>query len=107
MIKKGTPRSTYKQTALKVIFDEITRNLLPDNNEYYIQHISGSLTVALKKELSTKKMNIISDNDEEDEVQITKKKPQHPRDRLRYYAPFKVRKFESLFYKILHVFKKL
>ena len=44
----------------------------------------GSLTLALKKEPLTKKINIISYNVEEEEVQITKKKSQHSRDRLKW-----------------------
>ena len=57
-----------------MIHNEVTRNVPPDSNEYYIQHVSASLIVALKKELSTKKMNIINDIDEEEEKEITKKK---------------------------------
>ena len=56
------------------MYNEVTRNGPPDNNEHYIQHLSASLIVALKKELSTKKMSIINDIDEEEEKQITKKK---------------------------------
>ena len=89
MAKKSTPTLKGKQTTLDVIYDEVTRNLPPENDEYYIQHAPRSLTVALKKESSTKKINIIGDNDEKEETHITaqhkniKKNPQHPRDRLK------------------------
>lgn len=55
-------------TTLDVIYFEVTRKIPPNNNEYYIQHLPGSLTVALKKEPETEKINIINDIDEEEEM---------------------------------------
>ena len=68
---------------MNVTYNRVTWNLPPDNDKYYIQQIPGSLTVDLEKDPSMEKVNIISVNDKEEEVQITKKKPQLPRDGLK------------------------
>lgn len=71
------------QTTLDVTYNRVTRNLPPDNDKYYIQQIPGSLTVDLQTDPSMEKVNIINVNNKEEEVQITKKKPQLPRDSLK------------------------
>lgn len=62
-----------RQAALGVKYNKVIWNLPPETDEYYIQQVLGSLTMAFKKESSTKKINISSYNNGEEEVQVTNK----------------------------------
>lgn len=48
-----------RHTTLGLKYDEVMRNLLPDNDDYYIQQASGSVTVTLKIKPLIVKINII------------------------------------------------
>ena len=50
-----------RHTTLGLKYDEVMRNLLPDNDDYYIQQASGSVTVTLKIKPLIVKINIIGD----------------------------------------------
>ena len=50
-----------RHTTLGLKYDEVMRNLLPDNDNYYIQQASGSVTVTLKIKPLIVKINIIGD----------------------------------------------
>ena len=50
-----------RHTTLGLKYDEVMRNLLPDNDDYYIQQASGSVTVTLKIRPLIVKINIIGD----------------------------------------------
>ena len=50
-----------RHTTLGLKYDEVMRNLLPDNDDYYIQQASGSVAVTLKIKPLIVKINIIGD----------------------------------------------
>lgn len=63
-----------RHTTLGLKYDEVMRNLLPDNDDYYIQQASGSVTVTLKIKPLIVKINIIGD-----------KKKKFPADDNKFY----------------------
>ena len=54
-LKNVPQRPCDRQAALGVKYNEVIWNLPPETDEHYIQQVLGSLTIAFKKESSTKK----------------------------------------------------